>query len=444
MSYNEDYKDAYHKTEKIPFDDTPIVRIPQVKKNVSIFNKPKNTSQKKPAAFKTLVACVAILLIVNVALSAVVVWALTHAGSQNINVYQNSISVSGDSKISEYAYQTARFNSVCISASDTNISSSSTFFGNARSRGSGVIYKKDESKGVAYILTCYHVIQGYENNVYALFTGYGKPIKATRVGYSRDYDVAVLRVDDLKNIKACQAIQIQDSQTLVYGEAVLAVGNSLSGGLSMSSGVISRINKEISVDGYLRREIQTDAAINPGNSGGGLFDAEGKFIGLVNAKQTSSTSGSTTTPVEGTAYAIPGNLAIGIAESIIQNNGRPTMIKLDVDFTEDENYPMSPDEVTHVDKYRVVVDYVKSGSIASGKLTGKNLLGIYTMEIVSFKFLSIRDNEWHEVKMYNKFCFDDYCFEIVKGSILEFTVLESGKDTTSVVTVIASALYTPN
>ena len=449
MSYNEDFNDLRQKTEKIPFDDTPIVRIPQVKKNVSIFNKPKTTTQKKPALLKTLIAAVAILIVVNIALIGVVFWTISNAVTRNINVYQDTINVSGSDKISEYAYQTARFNSVCVSAGGRGLgNSSSSFFNNASSRGSGVIYKKDDGEGVAYIITCYHVIQGYEKEVYVLFTGYGRPVKASTVGYSEDYDVAVLKVDNLRNLEACQAITIQDSQLITYGDSVLAVGNALSGNLSMSSGVISNINKIIKVDNHNRRELQITAEINPGNSGGGLFNAEGKFVGLVNAKLNSTVSGNTTITVEGVAYAIPGNLAIGIAESIIQNNGKPTMVKLDVVFADDENYPMSPVPLEgtnkRIDNYRVVVETVNPGSIADGKLTDKNPLGAYTMEVVSFKFLSIRDSEWHEVKMYNKYCFDDYCFEIVKGSIIEFTVLDSGKDTTRTVSVTASALYTPN
>ena len=414
MSYNEDYREAYNAQEKIPFDDTPISRdLPQKKSGPF-----KRTNQKTPSSrlFKAVVACTLILFCLNIVLVGMLVYNIRNGGNRYVNVFDSTITVSGDANgISSYAIQKAWYNSVCIAAGG-RITDNNSFYKNSSSRGSGTILEKNDEKGYLYIITCQHVIDGYEDSVYVLFASYLKPIKATVVGYSVAYDVAVLKVTDLRNLDACTAMTEYDSQLLSIGETCFAVGNSLSGGLSVTGGNISRINKEISVEGTISREIQVDAAINPGNSGGGLFNAEGKFIGLVNAKLSSAKSGNSTITVEGTSYAIPATLALGIAKSIISNGGSPSNVRLGVTFAHDENYPVSSVEVNGklFDNYKVIVSDVSSGTIASGILRSGD-------EIVSFSYTDL-SGKVQVVNMYNMYCFDDISFNVMKNSTIEFTI----------------------
>lgn len=432
MSYNEDYREAYNAQEKIPFDDTPISRDLPQKKSGSSF---KKSNQKTPSSriFKAVVACTAILFCLNILLVGMLIYNIRNGGNRYVNVYDSTITVSGDANgISSYAIQKAWYNSVCIAAGG-RITDNSSFYKNSASRGSGTILEKNEQEGYLYIITCQHVIDGYEDSVYVLFASYLKPIKATVVGYSVSYDVAVLKVTDLRNLDACTSMTEYDSQLLSIGETCFAVGNSLSGGLSVTGGNISRINKEISVEGTISREIQVDAAINPGNSGGGLFNAEGKYIGLVNAKLSSAKSGNTTITVEGTSYAIPATLALGIAKSIISNQGSPSNVRLGVTFSHDENYPVSSVEVNGklFDNYKVVVSGVSSGTIASGILRSGD-------EIVSFTYTDLSGNT-KVVNMYNMYCFDDISFNVMRNSTIEFVVNRSiPNEQGKVVRIVAS------
>ena len=113
-----------------------------------------------------------------------------------------------------------------------------------------------------------------------------------------------------------------DSDKLAVGETVLAVGNPL-GELSgtVTNGIVSALNREVTVNNQKMTLIQTNASISPGNSGGGLFNAEGDLIGIVNAKSVSDNA-------EGLGFAIPVNTAIQVATDLIQNgyvSGRPVM-----------------------------------------------------------------------------------------------------------------------
>ncbi len=171
------------------------------------------------------------------------------------------------------------------------------------SLGAGVIYSLDKPQGDAYIVTNYHVVYGKNNsgkyglasgiNVY-LYGGYveSRAIPATFYGGDMNFDIAVLKVtrsDILKNSSA-RAAQLGDSASLKEGERVYAIGNPDGEGFSVTGGVVSVPYEVIDIlsadDKHLIElpEIRIDAKINHGNSGGGLFNAEGKLVGIVNAR----------------------------------------------------------------------------------------------------------------------------------------------------------------
>ncbi|KHF34938.1 Serine protease Do-like HtrA [Paenibacillus sp. P1XP2] len=164
--------------------------------------------------------------------------------------------------------------------------------------GSGVIFKKD--KGQAFIITNNHVIEGAQE--LEAVTVNGEMKKAKLVGADKVNDIAILAVDD-KNIS--EVAEMGDSRKLRLGETVLAIGNPLGLGDTLTSGIVSYTNRVVPVslnqDGVYDWEqevIQTDAAINEGNSGGALVDLNGKVIGINTMKIAD-------TGVEGLGFAIP-------------------------------------------------------------------------------------------------------------------------------------------
>ena len=125
--------------------------------------------------------------------------------------------------------------------------------------------------------------------------------EAELCGYDEDVDIALLRVaaSDLSFETRAQisVVALGDSEELVVGEQVVAIGNALGYGQSVTTGIVSALNRSAGTDTNATY-IQTDAAINPGNSGGALLNMEGELIGINTAKVAS-------TDVEGMGYAIP-------------------------------------------------------------------------------------------------------------------------------------------
>lgn len=166
--------------------------------------------------------------------------------------------------------------------------------------GSGVIFKKQDGK--AYIITNAHVIAGAED--LEVVTSEGESKKAKVTGQDQMNDIAVLEIDD-KGIDT--VINLGDSKKLRLGETVIAIGNPLGLGGTLTSGIVSYPSRVIPVslnqDGVYDWEqevIQTDAAINEGNSGGALVDLNGELIGI-NTMKISDMG------VEGLGFAIPVN-----------------------------------------------------------------------------------------------------------------------------------------
>ena len=180
--------------------------------------------------------------------------------------------------------------------------------------GSGIIISKD-----GYILTNCHVINTSDSSIYYEMSDATKvyvylyndetPYDATIVGIDEKTDLAVIKIDKDDLTPA----ELGDSSSLKIGEFVLAVGNPLGMQSSVTSGIISAVNRNVnSEDGNTFTLIQTDAAINSGNSGGALVNSEGKVIGI----NTLKLSG---TGIEGMGFAIPINDTLDIYESLIKN-----------------------------------------------------------------------------------------------------------------------------
>ena len=178
------------------------------------------------------------------------------------------------------------------------------------SSGSGVIISEN-----GYIITCEHVIS--DADAITVYLNDGTEYDAELIGSDSIKDLAVIKITG----NGFTYANYGDSSTLRIGESVFAIGNAL-GTLSntYTTGSISGINRNVSIEGRPMTLLQTDAAINHGNSGGALFrTSDGSLIGIVNAKSDGS-------GIEGLGFAIPIDLASDIASDLINYGyvtGRP-------------------------------------------------------------------------------------------------------------------------
>lgn len=208
------------------------------------------------------------------------------------------------------------------------------------SAGAGVIIDLNYQAGNALIVTNYHVLydadsdaEGISEEIYVY--GYGDLLrfdpqpdgekgggmKARYVGGAMDYDIALLRVEgEVNKLKNATVAEFGVSEEVRLGEKVFAIGNPNGEGISVTSGVISTDSEYItmtSTDGQRTvdyRVMRTDAAINSGNSGGGLFDADGKLVGITNAKYASE-------DVDNVGYALPITQVKNLCDNMMANGG---------------------------------------------------------------------------------------------------------------------------
>jgi len=181
-----------------------------------------------------------------------------------------------------------------------------------KSSGSGVIISSD-----GYIVTNNHVIEGAQELVVILNTG--DEYTAKVVGKDANTDIAVLKIEAEELVHATMG----ESSALRVGETAIAIGNPLGQEFAgtTTQGIISGLNRNVTIDNKQLTLIQTDAAINPGNSGGALVNAYGEVIGINTAKISSST-------LEGLGFAIPIDEAKPIIQDLIDNGyvtGRPVI-----------------------------------------------------------------------------------------------------------------------
>jgi putative serine protease PepD len=199
--------------------------------------------------------------------------------------------------------------------------------------GSGSIYKSNAS--TSYIITNNHVIESAATSgtIKVEFTN-GDQVNATIVGRDPMYDLAVLAI----KTGNLPTIAIGDSSKVSVGDPVLAIGSPLGLASTVTSGIISALNRPVTTgdegsQSYVNA-IQTDAAINPGNSGGALVDSQGRIIGVNSAIATLSSGG--TSGSIGLGFSIPINEAKRVIEEIIETgkSTRPLLgVFFDTEFT---------------------------------------------------------------------------------------------------------------
>lgn len=240
--------------------------------------------------------------------------------------------------------------------------STHSFFSNAISSGagSGVILTKD-----GYIVTNHHVIDGA--NKVKVTTSDGKTYDAKLIGTDQSSDLAVIKIEAENLTPAVQG----QSSSLEVGDSAIAIGNPLGElGGTVTNGIISALDREITIDNQTMHLLQTNAAINPGNSGGGLFNAKGELIGVVNAKSSGEN-------VEGLGFAIPIDRAKPIIENLMENGYVKDRASLGVSISASQN-PFDQSESVYI------TEVLKGGAAEKGGLkAGDQILKIDDVEIES-------------------------------------------------------------
>ena len=260
---------------------------------------------------------------------------------------------------------------------------SQSWFGQTQSSesegvGSGIIIGKKDGK--ILIVTNNHVVADAKS----LSVGFvdGKSASATIRGTDSDADLAVVEVDT-KNMKSSTlkkiaVITLGDSSKLQTGERAIAIGNALGYGQSVTSGIISAKDREVTFDNNnTMKLLQTDAAINGGNSGGALINAKGEVIGI-NVAKYSSSSTSSSASVEGMGFAIPISSVTDIINNLEQRETRSKVSSDEKGYLGIQGYSVTSDAVEQYSMPEGVYVYAvtdgaeaaKAGIVATDVIVG--------------------------------------------------------------------------
>lgn len=254
-----------------------------------------------------------------------------------------------------------------------------TFMGQyvSEGAGSGVIISSD-----GYIATNHHVISDAGSITVTLSDGTEYP--AQLVASDTQTDLAVLKIEADNLTPAV----FGSSASLCVGEPVIAIGNPLGElGGTVTGGIISALDREVTIDGQTMTLLQTDASVSPGNSGGGLFNSKGELIGIVNAKSSGEYA-------EGLGFAIPSDTAKDIIEQLIAFGYVQGRISLGVSLVDvNDRYTAS---FYRVSGYGVYVIDVEENSCASaaGIKAGDRLVSIDGTEFYTSAELTSLLNEY--------------------------------------------------
>ncbi|MBM6700285.1 trypsin-like peptidase domain-containing protein [Bifidobacterium pullorum subsp. saeculare] len=283
-------------------------------------NGPASAAARKPMGQTVKMVVVAIVAaVVAVALSLSVGfaaltngWVTIPGGNSLTNVQSNK---SGSGSATAKTGEAPDWQTVAADVSDSVVSIT-TVVQNGSAKGSGAII--DGGKGT--IVTNNHVIDGAQQIQVTLSNG--QMYSAQVVGTDTTTDLAVIRLDNPPS--GLKAVEFADSDKLAVGEPIMAVGNPLGYDDTVTAGIVSALNRPVSVmdedsgEQIVTNAVQIDAAVNPGNSGGPSFNAAGQVIGINSSIATASGSSSSAGSI-GIGFAIPSNLVKRVADEIVKD-----------------------------------------------------------------------------------------------------------------------------
>ena len=272
--------------------------------------------------------------------------------------------------------------------------------------GSGVIVSSD-----GYLVTNNHVIEGASKITVTLKSG--DSYEGTLIGTDSESDVALVKIE----ASDLQPAVMGDSDQLKVGEKAVAIGNPLGElGGTVTDGIISALDREITLDGDTMNLLQTNAAINPGNSGGGLFNEYGELIGIVVAKSSG-------TGVEGLGFAIPVNDVKTVVDSLSQYGYVKGRVSLGVSLVD-----ISSAEAAM--QYRVSELGVYVAEVASG--SGAEAGGIQAGDmIVAVDGTAVSDTASIKQAIKKHQVGDQVQIQVKRGNTMETLNITLGEDTSS-------------
>lgn len=284
-----------------------------------------------------------------------------------------------------------------VSITNLSVQQVQSFFGGiqeqeSKSVGSGIIISQNDSE--LLIITNNHVVEGNETLTVSFVDE--ESVEAQVKGTDAAKDLAVIAVQT-KEIKDTTMEQIKvaalgNSDQLQVGESVIAIGNALGYGQSVTSGIVSATGREL--DGIDEKLIQTDAAINPGNSGGALLNANGEVVGINTAKVATDT-------VEGMGYAIPISSVSDIIENLMNQETKTKVSEAEqgqleiqgVDVTADSSEMYNMPTGVYVSEVIVGGGAKKAGITKGSVITGINGTSIDGMQALKEQLQYYRAGE---------------------------------------------------
>ena len=250
--------------------------------------------------------------------------------------------------------------------------------------GSGIIVSENDKE--IFVLTNYHVVKK-TNELSVKFID-DKSVDAKIKGVSERSDIAIVTVEkskiDSKTLEKIKIATLGNSDELRVGNGIIAIGNALGYGQSVTTGVVSALNREVSTDESSQDMIQIDAAINGGNSGGALLNSKGEVVGINTAKYSSNISSSSAS-IEGMGFAIPISDVEDVIAELIKGKNDEDGLLLGV-----EGYMTNSDELS---SYGFPVGFyvssiLKDGNAANSDLEiGNIIIKADDKEITSFSSL---------------------------------------------------------
>lgn len=315
--------------------------------------------------------------------------------------------------------------------------------------GSGVIIDIDKEKGDMYVVTNCHVVylasaadDGFCDNISLYLYGselYAEDssrrdenaISAEIVAASKSFDIALLKVtgsDVVKN-SAAVAAEWNQSESVYVGETVYTVGSPSGNAMSATVGIISKDSEYISIDledtsstsdDFTYRVLRTDASINGGNSGGGLYNSQGKIVGIVNAKTVS-------TSVENMGYALPSSTSRRVVNNMLSNyTGSEThginyaYLGVTVKAKDSSAYFNNTTNLVEIIE-EVAVDSVQSDAKVYGSLQSGDVFK-------SIKVVDSQGNIKEDMTVTRRYNISDAMLSVCAGDTVTVTVLRNGEE----------------
>ena len=315
---------------------------------------------------------------------------ITETINKNGQVESSTISIKNNSVSTENAVAKKSLDSV-VGITTVGVQENMFFQGRVvEGVGSGVVVSKD-----GYILTNAHVVQdGKAEKIEVLLTN-GKKSSAKLLWYDTTLDLAVIKTD----MTGLKPVEMGDSDKVQIGDKAIAIGNPLGLDLqsTLTSGYISGKDRTITLQNGLQMDglMQTDAAINSGNSGGGLFDQEGKLIGINTAKASA----------EGIGFTIPINVAKTIVDNIV-SGGSFEGVKLGISGVDVKTFQQATGQRLSIDKGIYVVEVVRGSSAQKAGVTRGDIITkvngkeINTMSSLKKALLEVRPQQKGKITVY--------------------------------------------